>query len=172
MSNFQLGEIKGWVAPAFIAAISAIWLLLGLFWAETGNFVMDSMVYRAMVDAFVRDGSLFVENGYATYKSPSLGLHLLVPQGDRLAPQYPGAWGILASPGYMIAGTRGLIVQSGLTGIATMVLVWLTARTFFADRRIELAAVLIYAFGTFAIDYHFGLWPHAPAAGNNPDCWR
>ncbi len=54
-----------WDARAFAAmAVGVFWVVLGAVWAVPGVFGGDELLYQAMADAFARNGSLFVENGY------------------------------------------------------------------------------------------------------------
>lgn len=146
-----------------IAFLGFGWVALAALWAVPGVFSLDGFVYHAMIDAFARNGSLFVDNGLGTYDSSALNLSLMREAGDRLAPQYPGGWGILAAPAYLAAGLRGVIVVNALASALTLPLVWIAARALFDDRALATQAALIWGLATFAVDYAFGVWPHAVA---------
>ncbi|MEM8989682.1 MAG: glycosyltransferase family 39 protein [Pseudomonadota bacterium] len=148
--------------PANIAAaIGAVWLVAALLVAADAPFSVDGYVYHAMADAFAKNGALFVENGYKTYGSEALQPLLVNVVGDRLAPQYPGGWGIVAAPAYALGGLRGVIFLNAIASVATIYAVWVAAQALFDDRRLAGHAALIYAGATFAVDYAFGVWPHA-----------
>ncbi len=151
------------VAVALPCLLGAAWLAAALFWAAPAPFTIDGFTYWAMIDAIARDGSLFVENGYAEYRAEALRLVLMVPSGDRLAPQYPGGWGIFAAPAYMVAGLGGVVILNSAATAVTLWLVWSTARGLFDDRRVAASAALIYGLASFAAEYAFGVWPHAIA---------
>lgn len=144
-----------------VVAVGVGWILMAAFWAPPGVLNVDGVIYRAMLDAFVRSGSLFVENGYDFYPSPDLQLEYLVVSGDKLAPQYPGGWGILAAPAYLAGEVRGVILVNAVASTLTLVVTWLAAEALFRDRRIAWTAALIYALATFAVDYALVFWPHA-----------
>jgi hypothetical protein len=124
-------------------------------------FIIDGFVYQAMIDAFARQGSLFVSNGFEEHGTEALQLPLMRDVGGRLAPQYPGGWGIIAAPAYLALGLRGVILLNAVASALTLPLVWMAARALFEDRRLATQAALIYGLATFAVDYAFGVWPHA-----------
>lgn len=151
-----------WCATgAAVATVGLGWVFMAAFWAPPGVLNVDGVIYRAMIDAFLRNGSLFVENGYDFYPSPDLMLEYLVVSGDKLAPQYPGGWGILAAPAYLAGGVQGVIVVNAVASALTLIMTWLAAEALFGNRRIASAAALIYALATFAVDYALAFWPHA-----------
>lgn len=158
--KWRIGAVRVDAGACVVAAVGLVWVALAAFWAVPGVFGGDGLIYRAMIDAFARDGSLFVGNGYAEYPSPALTLELLVVSGDRLAPQYPGGWGILAAPAYLAGGLRGVILVNAVVSALTLPLIWLAARALFGDRRVAATAALIYALATFAVDYALAFWPH------------
>ncbi|MHA1528175.1 MAG: glycosyltransferase family 39 protein [Alphaproteobacteria bacterium] len=142
------------------AAVGVFWVVLAAFWAIPGVFGGDGLIYRAMIDAFLRNGSLLVENGYDFYPSPALAPVNMVVSGGRLVPQYPGGWGILAAPAYLAGGVRGVILVNVVASALTLPLIWLAASALFGDRRVAATAALIYALATFAVDYALAFWPH------------
>ncbi len=146
-----------------VVLVGAIWILLAATWAIPAVLTIDGFVYHAMVDAFARNGSLFVENGLGEYGSSALRLSLMRDAGGQLAPQYPGGWGIVAAPAYLAGGLRGVIVMNAVASALTLALVWQAARALFADRALAVQAALIWGLATFAVDYAFGVWPHAVA---------
>ena len=157
-------QFAAWDGYLLVAgAVGIGWIALAAFWAVPGVFSVDGLTYQAMIDAFARNGSLFVENGYDYHPSPALTLEMMVVSGDRLAPQYPGGWGILAAPAYLAGGLRGVILINAVASALTLPMIWLAARALFGDRRIAGTAAVIYALATFAVDYALGVWPHGVA---------
>lgn len=144
-----------------VAAVAFLWIGAAAFWAVPGPFTNDDIIYRAMIDAFARGGSLFVSNGYEEYGSPSLKLALLRTVDGQLASQYPGGWGILAAPAYLIGGMRGVLLVNALASALTLPMIWLAASALFRSRNLAARAALIYALATFAIDHAFAIWPHS-----------
>lgn len=164
MSSGRKGRIGAVDASVLAAAATGVlWVAMAAFWAAPGVFSVDGLTYQAMIDAFARNGSLFVENGYDYHPSPALTLELMVVSGDRLAPQYPGGWGILAAPAYLVGDLRGVILINAVASALTLPMIWLAAQALFGDRRIAGTAAMIYALATFAVDYALGVWPHGVA---------
>ncbi len=151
----------GWSIGVFaIALVGFGWVVFAAFWAAPGVHNIDGLVYHAMIDAFARQGSLFVSNGYEEHGTEALKIFLMRDAGGRLAPQYPGGWGIVAAPAYLALGLRGVILLNAVASALTLPLVWLAARALFEDRRLATQAALIYGLATFAVVYAFGVWPH------------
>ena len=153
------------VEPGIIAimAISAVWIVLALVLVAPAGFSLDDFIYQAMIDAFAKNGSLFVENGYAEHRVDALRNHLLRDVGGELAPQYPGGWGIVAAPAYLIAGLTGVITINAIACAITLWLVWQTAWSMFQDRRLATYAALFFGLSSFAVDYALAIWPHGIA---------
>ena len=143
-----------------VALVGLSWVVLAAVWAVPGVLIIDGFVYHAMIDAFARNGSLFVENGLSEYDSSALKLFLMRDVEGQLAPQYPGGWGILAAPAYLAGGLRGVILVNAVASALTLPLIWRTAWALFADRHVAVGAALIWGLATYAVDYAFGFWPH------------
>lgn len=159
----RLSSARWTRGEAIVALVGVVWVAVAAFWAVPGVLTIDGFVYQAMIDAFARNGSLFIGNGYEEYGSEALALPLSPIVDGRLAPQYPGGWGILAAPAYAAAGLRGVILVNALASALTLPLIWQAARALFDDRRLAVHAALIYGLATFAVDYAFGVWPHGIA---------
>lgn len=152
------------VGEAAMVVLGVSWVLLAAFWSAPGMFTGDDFAYRAMIDAFAREGALTIDNGYSEYGADSLALrHMRVIDG-RVVPQYPGGWGILAAPAYLLAGVRGVFVMNAVAAALTLGLVWQTARALFLDRRIATTAALIWGLSSYMAEYALGFWPHASGA--------
>lgn len=152
-----------WLQPGKVALalVGLGWIALAAFWAAPGVFIVDGFVYQAMIDAFARNASLFVDNGLGDFGAEALTLHQMREAGNQLAPQYPGGWGIIASPAYLAGGVRGVMLVNATAAALTLPLIWASARALFEDPRLAIHAALIYAFATFAVEYALGFWPHA-----------
>ncbi|MEM9760985.1 MAG: hypothetical protein AAF968_00495 [Pseudomonadota bacterium] len=143
-----------------LCGLSALFLCLGFF-ASTGPLSVDEALYLAGAIAMAREGAFTFENAL-----PGIAAQVLtftVPAGDRLAPQYPSGYFILAAPFVVALGAQGLAV---LNALAAAVSLWLTrsiSMAMFGDAAIARGAVLILAFASFLPDYAAGLWPHATA---------
>ena len=80
MSSGRKGRFSAAREDASILAAAALGVLLiamAAFRAVPGVFSVDGLTYQAMIDAFVRNGSLFVENGYDDHPSPALTLPII-----------------------------------------------------------------------------------------------
>lgn len=158
---FEIMPTSTRIVAGLLLIVVACWVVFAATGAGTGPYSIDELVYQAMVDGFARNHSLAVSNGYSDYPSESLKLWVLVEYSGQLYPQYPSGWAVVASPAYLLAGVRGVIFVNTLAAIATVLLVWISARAIFDDVRPAFLAALLYALATFAVDYAFGIWPHA-----------
>lgn len=148
-------------ARLLLLSASAVILVYALAVAIPNVFTIDGLIYHAMAEAMVRDGSFTFWTGYETYKSQTLDLLFMVPVGDHMMPQYPGGWAFLAAPFYALGGIRGLFLLNALATVATIWLIRATSRELFDNPRAATAAALIFVFATFAFDYAGAVWPHA-----------
>lgn len=160
IADSRPSSVRWGAGEAALALVGLAWIALAAFWAAPGVFTVDGFTYLAMIDAFARDGSLFVENGMAAYDAEALSLYLMQDAGGRIAPQYPGGWGILAAPAYLAGGVRGVMLINAVASALTLPLIWAAARALFEDREIALHAALIYGVASFAVEYAVGFWPH------------
>ena len=136
-----------------VTLVALIWILLAAFWAAPASFTEDGFIYQAMLDAFARNGSLFLDNGYEEYGSEALALNYVQIAEGRLAPQYPGGWAILGAPAWLLGGVRGIILLNAVAGALTLVMIWIAAEALFRDRTIAVTAALVYGLASFAVEY-------------------
>ena len=147
---------------AVTLACGALWLALSIFVAPVAPYIIDGAMYHAMVEA-AAGGSLFLDNGYATYRSEALAPTLTVGHDGRLAPQYPGGWGFLAAPAYMAGGLRGVMAMNAVAAAGAVWFISRTALRLTGDPGVAWRAALIFALAGFFTEYAIGVWPHAPA---------
>ncbi|MEM6972830.1 MAG: hypothetical protein AAF577_08490 [Pseudomonadota bacterium] len=154
------GEVRATGDLWLLAGLSVLVLCLGFF-ASTGPLSLDEALYLAGAVAMASEGAFTFANALPGMAAPVLTYS--VPVGERLAPQYPSGYFILAAPFVIALGTQGLAV---LNAIAAALSLWLTrsiALALFAEPAIARGAVLILALASFLTDYAVGLWPHATA---------
>ncbi len=143
-----------------IPALAAVALVIGAFLAMPGLYNIDETIYFLAADALGREGSLTVENGFETYGADRLRLRFLVPGPNGLAPQYPAGTAALGAPLLALFGVRGLILVNALAAAAALLLTRALALRLGFGRGEATGAVLILLFGTFFVEYAFGIWPH------------
>jgi 4-amino-4-deoxy-L-arabinose transferase-like glycosyltransferase len=150
---------------ALVAAVLVpmAWLIHALFFAPAGFFTGDEVIHAAMVERFAVDASFVLQNGYDQVAAPMLELILLVPGVDGLVAQYPSGFSIIASPFYLLAGERGVVLLNTAATVIILLLTYKLALRLFEDARLAVNAALILGLATFAVDYAFAIWPHAIA---------
>lgn len=147
-----------------LGGFGLLWMAFVLTGWFDGIFTSDELIYSMAIDAFQRNGSLTIENGYQTYGSDNLRLWFLIAGPNGLVPQYPSGFTILAAPFYALAGLRGVMILNVLAAVATLYACHQLAFRLFGDRRLARTAVFILAAATFLVDYAMGIWPHALSA--------
>jgi hypothetical protein len=110
-----------------LIAVAVLWVAFAAIAATPHALVSDEVFYQAMLDALTRQGSLFLENGYDEFPSPSLLVRYLIPTEGGLAPQYPSGYAVLGAPAYRAAGARGLFVLKAAAAWATIGVVYVVA---------------------------------------------
>ena len=132
------------------------------FWyAAPGPLSVDEAIYHWMAKSFSDSGSLDVWNGYEEFPSPELHHRYIRARGDKLFPQYPSLFSVLALPFYRVFGFFGLFVMNSIAFVGVAVLCFLTARKLFRDLDLALNSCLILILATFAWEYSQAAWPHA-----------
>ena len=144
-----------------MATVSIVWIVFAVFFASTGAYNIDELVYLAMFAELTDNGRFTIQNGYELFQAPELLLQILRPEPDGVVAQYPHGFVIFSAPFWALAEERGVIVLNTLSTIAVMVLTWLTAHRLFLDRAVAGFSALTFALATFAVDYAFAIWPHA-----------
>jgi hypothetical protein len=128
--------------------------------AIPGYLTWDSGTYHLMVRTLFTNGGFSIPNGYPELSSPLLDVGLLVVKNGHLVAQYPEYYTLLSLPFYALFGYRGLMVLNAIAFVGICALIWRMARWFSDDRRAPLAAVSVYAFATYAIEYTQSSFPH------------
>jgi len=161
----SISIVKQKFTPAGLSVIviGLAWLFYGAFFAPTGLFTDDEVIYVAMIDRFATAGSFVIENGYEVNQAESLRLVTMRAGPHGLVPQYPAGYAVLAAPFYLLGGLRGIIILNTLASVLTLWLTYKIARALFEDERLAVNAALIFGLATFAVDYAFAIWPHAAA---------
>ncbi len=144
-----------------VILLAATWLIYGAFFAPTGLFTDDEIIYMGMIDRFATAGSFIIPNGYGINHAESLRLVTLRAGPHGLVPQYPSGFGVIAAPFYLLGSLQGIIFMNTLASVLTLWLTYRIARALFDDERMAVNAALIFGLATFAVDYAFAVWPHA-----------
>ena len=140
----------------------------GAFWshvlyAAPGPLSVDEAIYHWMGKSFSDSGRLDVWNGYKECPSPELHHRYIRARGDKLFPQYPSLFAVLAFPFYRVFGFFGLFVMNSFAFVGVVALSFLTARRLFRDLDLAVNSCLILILATFAWEYSQAAWPHAAA---------
>ncbi|MDU8943256.1 glycosyltransferase family 39 protein [Ovoidimarina sediminis] len=138
-------------------------VIAGTAIAAVGGFIIDEMIYVLGAHALSEAGSFAVENGWTTFRSDDLLLWLTVNGPNGVAPQYPPGTAVLGAPLYGAFGIRGMILPNAVAAAATLWLVFALARRLTGDATLALGAAGLLAFGTYFLEYAYGIWPHAIA---------
>lgn len=149
-----------WLA---LGSLVAAWLVYAAGFASTGSFLVDEVIYSAMIERFATTGALTIPNGYEDHPSASLLIKYLVAGPNGTVPQYPSGYAVLAAPFYLIGGLHGVVFLNALAAALTLVVLYPLAKTLFENRELALNAALIFGFAAFTTEYALGIWPHAVA---------
>ncbi|MFC2966793.1 hypothetical protein [Acidimangrovimonas pyrenivorans] len=125
-----------------------------------GLFNIDEVIYLLGAKTLAASGHLGIANGYPSYGSEALKLWLLSAGADGLVPQYPVGTALAGAPLYAAFGSHGLIVLNAAAMAGTLFVTRGLARTLYGDEGSALLAPLLLVFGSFALEYAFGIWPH------------
>ncbi|MDJ1006802.1 MAG: hypothetical protein QNJ13_03175 [Paracoccaceae bacterium] len=138
--------------------------VVGAFMVSSGMFTIDEVIYLFSAEAMANRGSLTVDNGYGTFGAEDLRIWFLVDGPNGLAPQYPPGTAVLGAPFYLAFGDRGLIVLNAVAAVGVVLTTWALAYRLYGDRAVALLSVLVLVFGSFFLDYAWGIWPHMTSA--------
>ncbi len=136
-------------------------ILFSLFINPKGEFTPDGFIYRMMVKNFYDRGALDTWNGYDELQVPPLTFLFHHAGENKIYPQYPSLYPILAYPFYASMGFYGLFVINMLSFLAASFFCYSIAQKLFKDRTISITATLILSLGTFFWTYAEDDWPHA-----------
>lgn len=145
--------------PLLLVLAAALVVGTALF-ASPGHLTWDSGTYHLMVRTLFETGGFFVANGYDDLSSPLLAVGQTMVKDGNLVSQYPEYYTILSLPFYALFGYRGLPILNSLAFVGTCMLIWRMSRWFSDDRNAPVAAVVVYAFATYALEYTQSSYPH------------
>lgn len=144
--------------------VSAALVLYGLLAASLGFFTIDEVIYLFAADTLRLQSSLILDNGYWLHPSVDLEWTELLTAGPNgLTSQYPPGSAVLWAPLMAVFGDRATVMVNVFATIATLFVTRALGRQLFRDERVALGAVVLFLFGTFALEYSFVIWPHMPA---------
>jgi hypothetical protein len=149
------------VKLALLVLLSVAHFGLTFWYAAPGPLSVDEAIYHWMAKSFSDSARLDVWNGYEEFPSPELHHRYIRARGDKLFPQYPSLFAVLALPFYRVFGFFGLFVMNSFAFVGVVVLSFLTARKLFRDLDLALNSCLILILATFAWEYSQAAWPHA-----------
>jgi 4-amino-4-deoxy-L-arabinose transferase-like glycosyltransferase len=140
--------------------VAAVIVICAAF-VSSGLYIIDEFVILASAKALYAESSLAIRNGYEIFHSDSLKLWLFAQGPHGLTSQYPVGSTVLGALLMDWFGVRGLILVNAVAAAATLFATRQLGRQLFADDDIGFAAVVLLAFGTFFLEFAFGIWPHA-----------
>ncbi len=150
-------------SPSWLLWASGAGLLLfAILLARPGVFTIDEVIYLFAADSFRLTGSLSLDNGWNLAASRDLrwtDLLTLGPNG--LTSQYPVGSAVVWAPLISLLGVKGAIYLNTLATVLAVFAVHALAMQSLQDRAAARFAALLFLFGTFALEYAFGYWPHA-----------
>jgi hypothetical protein len=146
---------------AFLVVLAVAHVGITFWYAAPGPLLVDEAIYHWMAKSFSDSGKLDVWNGYEEIPSPELRHRYIRARGDKLFPQYPSLFAVLAFPFYRVFGFFGLFVMNALAFAGVVMLSFLVARKLFHDLDLALNSCLILILATFAWEYSQAAWPHA-----------
>jgi hypothetical protein len=149
------------VKVGLLIALAVAHVGITFWYAAPGPLSVDEAIYHWMAKSFSDSGRLDVWNGYDEFPSPELHHRYIRARGDKLFPQYPSLFAVLAFPFYRAFGFFGLFAMNSLAFAGVTALCFLTAKRLFRDIDLALNACLILVLATFAWEYSQAAWPHA-----------
>lgn len=136
-------------------------VILGLVPVASGGFfTIDEVIYLLGAKTLATTGHLGIVNGYSAYGSKALKLLFLVWGPSGLVPQYPIGTTLTGAPLYLLFGNHGLILLNAAAVAGTLFATRALARSLYADENTALLAPLLLIFGTYTLEYAYGIWPH------------
>ena len=136
-------------------------LLVMPFFASTGFFIIDEVIYVLSVQAFHAGQGFFIDNGSQTYATEDIAmLGLLVPSAGGLVPQYPAGLAIVGSLFFEVLGARGLLLINALAAVGTLFVTHMLAMRLFDSEKVANFAVVLFAVFSFMPEFAVAFWPH------------
>ena len=142
--------------------ILSVAILIGAFFVSDGLFTLDELIYLAGAQAMA-DGQIAIANGYEQYGSDALRMWLLVEGPHGLVPQYPPGPSLLGALFVETLGARGFIIANAVGVSATLFLILALGRRLYPSTSVGFVAGLLFLFGSFTLEYAYGVWPHGIA---------
>lgn len=156
-----MGEFRD--RNCLLLVLLSIVLLAGQIFASSGLFTLDEFVLVATASSLANGQGLVFANGYDTFHSESLRLWLFVPGVHGLVAQYPPGMSLVGAVMWGLLGERGMILANSLAAVGTLWVTYGLALTLTRDRTVSIGAVLLLLFGSFWLEYAYGIWPHSIA---------
>ena len=140
-------------------------LVLGLILLQPGVFSVDESHYLLAADAFAREGSFHIDNGYEQYRADELlFFYTLIPDAvERLGTvaTVPPYHAVLAAPYLKTFGLTGLFLLNLICFAATCIAVRRLASRLHSEGHFATVAASVFMLGSFGLEYALGIWPHA-----------
>ncbi len=144
----------------FVVGYALFVSILSLGFVLDGLYVTDEGIYALMVDAYAKGGVFHIDEiGKGLDQAEFVEMVDVV--GDRVVPQYPKLYPLIASPAYLIFGLYGLIFLNTASYAATIVVIYLLAALILKDERSALVAAAVYPVGTYSFRFAIDVWPHS-----------
>lgn len=142
--------------------LCAVLFLAGASLTPQSAFSIDDILYIDMAEATAERGALDVTHQNAPDGAPvmtkSTGIVHVID--GKAIPQYPGGYGLIAAPFFMLFGVSGLVVLNALAGALSLWLTYEIARRLSGDAAVARNACLLLGFTTIFAGYVFAIWPH------------
>ncbi len=163
-SNGFAARARGFAAPggAVLLGAGALLVLIGALIFPPTAFSVDEAIYIDMADAMATRGALDVTPQNLPDGAPLMAKsHGLVQViGDRAVPQYPGLYGVIAAPFFLVGGVKGLIFLNALCSVLCLWMTHRIARILTNDPWVARASVLMLGAASIFAGYVFAIWPH------------
>ena len=168
---FQGRELLLWAAALFLLLAVAYAFSIDIRASRGASITGDEPFYLLTTQSLLADGDLDLENQYDTRSYRSFFDHpddlwyqsAPTPDGRLLSPHNPGL-SVVAIPGFLLAGLRGVQVQLMLMAAATMSLAFVLADRLIGKRFICWAVTLGVGLTATAFIYSTEIYPEFPAA--------
>ena len=136
--------------------------LLGALFGPAGGFTIDEALYADMAHAMASRGALDITPQNLADGAPLIeksdGLVRVID--ERILPQYPSLYAIIAAPFYAALGVKGLFLLNSLCAIFALLATYEIARGFSLSARTAGAAVILLGAASIFPGYVFAIWPH------------
>jgi hypothetical protein len=140
-------------------------LVLGLILLQPGVFSVDESHYLLAADAFAKEGSFHIDNGFERYPAEALlFFYTLVPDAvEQLGTvaTVPPYHAVLAAPYLWVLGLNGLFILNLICFAATCIAVRRLASRLQPEGHFAAVTASVFMLGSFGLEYSLGIWPHA-----------